>query len=178
MSVVVGFVGENGVYLAADGQATDGWQRIEMVAPKVFRCPPLVIGCVGTMRLVQILSTFLTLPKSDSHDPLDFLVRYFVPAVQEILKEHGYLQDDKIAGECLIVAGNRLFRLSDDFQVVEREGGYDAIGSGAEYALGAIEALKDHDLPADSVVSAAVKVAMAFHVGCGGRVTVLEERFR
>lgn len=184
MSVVVGLVGEDGIYLGADGQATDGWQRIEMVAPKVFRCPPLVIGCVGTMRLIQILSTFLVLPKSDGHDPLDFLVRHFVPAVQGILREHDCLQvkdgSAEIAGECecLIAAGNGLFRLSTDFQVIEREGGYDAIGSGAEYALGALEALRSHDLPGSSVVEAAVKAAIAFHMGCGGRITVLKEKFK
>ena len=49
---------------------------------------------------------------------------------------------------------------------------YYAVGSGAEFALGALHALYDGDLDAETLARRACAAAMAFNLFCGGEIDV------
>ena len=49
---------------------------------------------------------------------------------------------------------------------------YFAIGSGAQFALGALHALHDSKLGAEAIARRAVEAAIAFDTYCGGEVQI------
>ena len=72
----------------------------------------------------------------------------------------------------LIANRNGIFKVSPDMDV-SRFDQYFAIGSGAEYALGAMHSVYDALDDADEIARRGVETAGAFDVYCGGETTVL-----
>lgn len=73
----------------------------------------------------------------------------------------------------LVAHAAGIFNVSSDMDVTTFRQYY-AIGSGSDYALGAMHVLYDGDLDAEAVARRAVAAAMAFDVHCDGDVTVLD----
>ena len=75
MSCVVGVVNKGKVWMGADSAASDGEDMVSLTNHKVFFCGPLLIGCVGSIRMTQIIQYRLVvppLPGSDANkDTLD-----------------------------------------------------------------------------------------------------------
>lgn len=179
----MGLIRGQEVYLGADKRVVSGWEKRDSALAKVQKCGPVLVGWAGAIRPLQVLNTFLVLPpKALGHDALDFLLRHFVPVVQELFQSHGCLHVENGVtrvmedSDCLLAVGNRLFRMDSAFQIVEHIEFYDAIGSGAPYALGALEALRSHpELPPEAVVRTAIKVASLFCASCGDAAIVLRQ---
>ena len=72
----------------------------------------------------------------------------------------------------LVAGRGGLFKVSSDLGVTGFEQ-YAAIGSGSEYALGAIEALWNHLDDDDALIREAVKVACRLDVHCGGQIDLV-----
>lgn len=99
------------------------------------------------------------------------------------LHEHYSLVNDQCQGEeesspfgdldasFLLVNGDGIFFVSSDTAVTAFEQYY-AVGSGAEFALGALHALYDSDLDAEALARRACAAAMAFNLFCGGEIDV------
>ena len=72
----------------------------------------------------------------------------------------------------LIASQGGIFKVSSDLGVTEFKQ-YASIGSGSEYALGAIEALWDRVEDDDELVRAAVQSACRLDVHCGGETDIV-----
>ncbi len=148
MSCVVGVVNKGKVWMGADSAASDGEDMVSLTNHKVFFCGPLLIGCVGSIRMTQIIQYRLVvppLPGSDANkDTLD-LTRYmatsFVDAVQKAFRDNDFsmIHDDHSSeGVSLVGYQGHLFRMEGDLQIVERAEGFESIGCGSPYALGSL----------------------------------------
>lgn len=118
---------------------------------------------------------FANLPTYNSEDdPFEYLVKTFVPSIIQSFKDQGYLRTyDKESngqqkgGEFIIAFNGRLFTIHDDFQVEEVIDNFTAIGCGAKYALGALEAINDDPMwPQDlDRITRSLEIAEKFSAG-------------
>jgi hypothetical protein len=91
-----------------------------------------------------------------------------VDAIRKAFGAGGYTvtQEDPASGG-IFLAGiqGRVFRFENDLQVFERRGGYEAVGCGSPYALGALAVLPATMYPKDRVRTAlSVSASFAAHV--------------
>lgn len=139
MTCIVGVQKGKTVWIGADsaGTAGDMTQRIR-ADKKVFVNGEFIIGFTGSFRTGQLLRHKLVPPEHpDGKSDTDFLVTDFVDAVKACLK-------DEEGGDAqpwfLFGYRGRLYQMEGDFQVAEPAGGFEAMGSGGEVAVGVLRA--------------------------------------
>ncbi len=146
MTCIVGLVDRKTVYIGADSSSVAGWTSRVTRLPKVFRRGPFLIGYTTSFRMGQLLEHSLEVPpQGNERDDMRFMVTVFVEHVRALLKERGVSkveQNAESGGQFLVGYRARLYSVQTDYQVNEMSDGFDAVGSGAEYALGALAAMR------------------------------------
>ena len=147
MTCIVGVKTPQGVYIGGDSASTSdsGLQTI-LASSKVFFLGEegnrMLLGCTTSCRMMQLLRYELHLPPYEkSMEVEEYLVTVFINEVRDCLKSGGFAkkEDEKEEGGNFLVAfQGRLFEVQDDYQVSEPVNGYEAVGSGAKFALGAL----------------------------------------
>lgn len=177
MSVVVGLVDNGEVYMGADSlcASLDGtWVR-EDAASKVARRGQFLIGIVGKCRVSDILFGALTAMQAEP-DPDEYVRWNVVQQIRAALEIGGALKVkdgvESMEAEVLLGGYGRLFHIVSNFGVVEPKK-YHAIGSGAQYALGALHVMDGENWLPSSKLSMAVEAAAAFSPFVGGCVNGL-----
>jgi len=150
MTCIVGVAHQGAVYIAGDSAGVDGWGSMTIRADqKVFKVGEMVFGFTTSFRMGQALRYNLSVPgRTEKQTDDEYLVTQFIPAVQSCLERAGWLKTEcgrKEGGEFLLGYRGRLYRIGGDFQVGSPANGYDAVGSGFAYALGALSALTELD---------------------------------
>lgn len=152
MTCIVGVRSHSGVLLAADSQ----WSEVNIAKqardPKVVELSDLVsIGYCGSGRLGQILTYHVGISDpplgADEHE---WAVVEFVDALRGALEECGHLRIESDGDRAnlesmgdsnfLLAVRGRLFSVYEDFEVLEHDYVFDAVGSGEEVAVGAMQA--------------------------------------
>jgi hypothetical protein len=141
MSCVVGVVSEGKVWMGAVSE-----DMLSLVNRKIFFNGPLLIGCVGSIRMTQLIQYKLFVPEPPSmvvgdRDLMRYMAISFVDAVRKVFQANDFslIHDDhSTEGVSLIGYRGHLFRMEGDLQIVERVDGYEAIGCGSPYALGSL----------------------------------------
>lgn len=145
MTCIVGLVERGTVHIGGDSASVAGWTSRVTRLPKVFRRGPFLIGYTTSFRMGQLLQHALNVPLQKDADDMRFMVMTFAEAVRALLKEKGVAKIEANAesgGQFLVGYRRRLYSVQQDFQVNEMADGFDAVGSGAEYALGAMAAMR------------------------------------
>ncbi len=155
------------VYIGGDSASVAGWTARVTKLPKVFRKGPFLIGYTTSFRMGQLLEHALAVPaQKGERDDMKFMVTVFAEHVRALLKERGMAKVEAGAesgGQFLVGYRGRLYSVQSDFQVNEMADGFDAVGSGAEYALGALLALKG--LPPVARLKRALAISAHFNMG-------------
>lgn len=174
MTCVVGLVNKNRVYLGVDSASVQGWTRRASQVSKVFRRGPFLIGYTTSFRMGQLLEHHLNVaPQTDDQTDMTFMVTKFIEAVRVLLKEKGFTKiesNTEKGGQFLVGYRKHLYTIESDFQVGHMVETFDAIGSGAEFALGAMKAL-DRTAPMPRV-RRALEIAAHFNMGVCGPFTI------
>lgn len=145
MTVIIGLKHGDDVYIAADRAAVDGWNNTVSAESKVFRVGELLIGTCGSRRMAQVLRYRLDLLNQDKDQPhMDYLVNGFAYAVRSLFSNYGVMSksddgEEKFAGGMLFGYRGNLYRMANNFQIDQFTRPFDAIGSGAPFALGALQ---------------------------------------
>jgi len=180
MTCIVGLAHRGSVYIGGDSASVQGWTSRVTRLPKVFRRGAFLIGYTTSFRMGQLLQHHLEVrPQRPDEDDTEYLVVEVAERVRLLLKERGVAKveaNTESGGQFLIGYRGRLFSVQQDFQVNEMADGYDAVGSGAEYALGALRAL-DRSPPLPRLRKA-LEISAHFNMGVSGpfSVKVLRER--
>jgi hypothetical protein len=159
MTLVVGLVHGDRVYMGADSAEPLGSDLSMRQDPQVFCRRPFLIGFPGFFRMGNLLRYALVLPKYEPETDLqEFMVNEFVARVRKCFGDGGFLHRDKdtgqeLGGPFLVGYRGHLFTIQSDLRVVEALDGYDAVGIGDEAALGALYATQGED-PQPRVCSA------------------------
>lgn len=106
----------------------------------------MAVACTGDFRPQQLLKYRFTPPELGSEDVLKYLVKDFIPAVQQCFKDAGHekIDNNLETFESNLVIGflGRVFVVYPGYQVVEWQYRYFAEGSGWQYALGVFHVLE------------------------------------
>lgn len=182
MTIVAGLAVNGRVYMAADSQASSGWDCRNRKDPKVFISHDILYGFTSSYRMGQILRYHtepLDIPSAPG-DIMGFVVRTMVPQWRRLFQDHGYLKSDAgrdDSGTFMAGLRGKLFTVDSDFQVAEHTDNFAAVGCGSAYALGAMEvSYTDNnisDAECEYIVTQAVSVACKFSNGCGGEIVCL-----
>lgn len=152
MTCIAGVADGKNVWIGGDSASggEDGWAIARVVAPKVFPLQikgtnqRLLIGYTSSFRMGQIIQYHLRLPDNPIPVPgleQRYVIDPLIPLIRAALKEHGFTKiehNEETGGVFLIGLQGHLFRIDSDFHVRERLDGYEAIGCGAAFALGAL----------------------------------------
>jgi ATP-dependent protease HslVU (ClpYQ) peptidase subunit len=175
MTCIVGLAQDGKVYVGADSASSNGWMTRATKLPKVFKVGAFIIGYTSSFRMGQILQYHLEVrPQGDESDD-EYMVLGFVEAVRECLKEWGFAKVDnnvETGGQFLVGYRGRLYHVDTDFQVNEMAGGFDACGSGQQFALGVVKVLEH--LPPRERITKALEVSAYFSDGVMGPFQILE----
>ena len=161
MTCIVGLVDDGHVWMGADSASTDGWMVRECVIPKTFRLGEVLIGYSSSFRMGQVLECHLELPVAcDTTVPRLYVAGPLVEAIRSTLHRYHWATEEHNKQEgCALLVGYRghLFCIGDEYQVTEEADGYDAIGCGAKFALGAMYA--SSEIPAAERIMVGLKAA-------------------
>lgn len=142
MTCIVGIEKDGLIYIGGDSASTSGDYTTATRLEKVFIVQDFIIGHTGSMRDAQLLRYQLVVdPKPGNQDDLEYLTTVFVDAVRACLGHGGTLEVDSSVekGTTFLLGYNgRLYSVFSDMQVNADRGGYAAIGSGADWALGSL----------------------------------------
>lgn len=179
MTCVAGLIGADGaVWMGGDSAGVSDWDLMVRKDPKVFRLGDALVGFSTSFRMGQLVQYGLVLPPYDSStDLFGYMVSEVVGALRKILREGGFLkktEDREEGGIFLVALRGRLFRIDSDLQVGETTSGYDAIGCGAPYAIGALHAMEatGPDDPCKRLTMA-LEIAEAHSAGVRGPYHIL-----
>lgn len=167
MTCVIGLAQDGIVYMGGDSAVSDGWEVRQMAGEKICKIGDMLVGVTGTQRLMQLIQYHVqpgVHPEGMSDEC--YLVSIFLADVRRVLKEHGHteIKDgvEGMDGALLIGYRGYLYCVGAHYQLTGYADGFDAIGSGREYALGAMIIL--HGVQPEQRIEAALKAAAYF---CG-----------
>jgi ATP-dependent protease HslVU (ClpYQ) peptidase subunit len=172
MTCIAGVVSDGKVYIGGDsaGVNADGHLQLRK-DPKVFLTGDYLIGVSGSWRVCQKLR-FTEFTSPPEHiDPFNFAVSIFMDELRDLFKD-----TPERDFELLVGFQGRLFHIYGLSQVSEEIADYEACGSGAQVARGAMYAMDLHSehLDPDMRVNAALEAAERFCSGVRGPFNILE----
>jgi hypothetical protein len=170
MTCIVGIVHHGIVTIGGDSAGTDAWSQQSIRRdPKVFQRDGFIFGCTSSYRMTNLLCYSFDIPARPALEHPDALEKYmataFIDAVRECLKEGGYAkqkQEREKGGTFLVGVQGRLFCVDSDYQVKETLIGYDAVGNGGRFALGAFYATQSLEMAPQKRLEMALQAA-AYH---------------
>ena len=167
MSVIVGLIEDKTVYMGADSIAVDeNGGTLVNTYPKLFRNGDFLIGYSGSIRLGQLLQCAFKPPvfevpsQNVPYGIASFMITEFIPALQECI-EKAKLKEDDSKSIMLIGFYGRLFCIyGQNYQIEESaDAPYNAIGCGADIAIGSLWTTRNKDYTGRTRVELALQAA-------------------
>ena len=151
MTTIVGVQNADGCVIASDSRVAEGgkvYTHPEMV--KAVERGNYIIGGAGDYRALQVVLHGWQPPLVSAkakQNLYEFVINKVAPSLKSTLTEAGIEfnkssdnDDDKFELSLLIGINGTLFEIDSDFAVAMNDTGLYAIGSGGDYALGALHA--------------------------------------
>ena len=155
MTVIVGLVADDGtIYMGGDSAGTyENGDQYVIANPKVFypkHAPWFVIGISGTLRFGQPLQYQFKPPLPPANvDMLEYMSTTFIASLKKCFRDAGVLAADRHGQDMdhsfLVGYQGALYRVESNFQILKVRDNYIALGSGENFALGAMFATKGQD---------------------------------
>lgn len=165
MTCIVGLEHDGGVTIGGDSAAAADDLVDVVTAPKVFRVGEYLIGYCESFRMGQLLAYRLRVPEQKYADDLEHLSTVFVDRVREVLHKGGVAKstesEETNVGSFLLGYRGHLYSVESDYAVLRSVRGYQAVGCGADLAIGSIASTTG---PAEKRVRFALGIA-ATHSG-------------
>lgn len=168
MTCVVGALDHGRVIIGADSAGSDGQAVISRADPKVALVgSQFVMGFAGSFRAWQVIR-FQFQPPEFKRGALDkYMSTTFVDHLRKCLADNMVAERkdnvEESPANFLVGCKGRLFQIEGDYQVGESVHPFDAIGCGAQVALGAMHARKEGSVRAR--ILAALKASSTFTEG-------------
>lgn len=185
MSIVVAITKNNRTVMASDTMGFYGSQRVPTDNSKVVkirRVGTALLAMTGWTVYDNIFEDFLAQEKTPALGSSKEIFTFFLGLWKELHERYPFVNDqadnkDSPFGDLdasfLIANGSGIYKISSDTNV-SRFDKYYAIGSGSDYALGAVFTTYDRSDDAADLARRAVETAMNFDVYCGGEIDLYE----
>lgn len=173
ITCIVGYIEDGVTWIGGDSLGSNGYSKTVRKDNKVFGLKDTIHGVIGytsSFRMGQLLQYKNGLIDSRDEDKVDheYLVTRFIPNVIDTLESGGYSRSnngEKSGGTFLLGYKDRLYKIESDYQVGETQDNFDACGCGEEFALGALEILKDSPIGVNHKILRALRAASKFSTG-------------
>lgn len=177
MTAIVGIVEEGKVWIGGDSAGVGGLSMQTRSDPKVFTNGEFLIGYTSSFRMGQILEHHLSSPVPyEGEAGMAYMVKRFIPAVKQALKEHGFQQSENgqdIGGTFLVGYRGELYEIESDYQVARVQQRYHAVGCGRDLALGSLFTTNQYDIDPEERIEIALNAAAEFSAGVRAPFTIL-----
>lgn len=165
MTTIIGVQGDGFAVVCADSRISDmelGGTHVTTLregSSKVATNGKYILGAAGDVRAINLLHHVFqppTPPPNLKGKKLDqFITAKFIPALRECFDQHGYSTPDKEekehvaeqASTILVVIHGTIYVVDGDYSWASDAYGIYALGSGAPYALGAMQILTKNRKP-------------------------------
>lgn len=181
MTAIVGFTHNKTVYIAGDSLGSNGEEKFEYKASKVFKNNNFIFGYTDSFRFGEILEYEFVPPEHKAGiEDKAYLVTAFIPKLRETLERCKYVKADDKCGNGFFLMGykGRLYKVQGDWSVLEPAEGYSAVGSGSSFCIGAMTVLKDLKLSPFEKVIKAIESASKHNPFVGGKINVKFENYK
>lgn len=178
MTCVVGVVKDGIVYMGADSAESAGWS-IRDTDQKIFKVGEFLIGQSGSVRAGQLVQYMMSVERQSARtDDMCYMVMVFAESVRTVQKEHGKanIESNKEDSNLELLIGYRgnLYRLYGDYTIRSCKNGFDAIGSGGDFAVGVLAALSD--LSPKKRIRKALKISAQYALEVRGPFYVVKSK--
>lgn len=155
MTAIVGIQKSGRVWLGGDSAATSGDLSQRVIGDsKVFIVGDIAFGVCGLPKVMDVLRDAIKYPRQTGNDSRSFMTNELIPAIKNALKHHGCVQNDEFHGSALIGYRGLLYCLEGNFQIITNAYGFDAVGSGADIAIGSLHATRSTRNPHKRILMA------------------------
>lgn len=170
MTTIIGMQWPWGCEIAADGRTSeDGRPFNGRSMVKVVARGEYLLAAAGSGGACDYITHAWRPPAYKGGDVYEFLVSHFSPTLQKALSTNGFSpQNEEGVGTSILVAvAGEVFQIATDGTVMQDVDGTYGIGTGAPYAIGAIEAGADID--------EALRIAAQYDIYTGEPFTILKQ---
>jgi hypothetical protein len=172
MTCVIAVKDSGIVYMGADSAGSNGYTIRSRVDPKLHTVGPFMFGFTTSFRMGQLLAHAFVAPDRDPRVSVEkFMSTTFINAIRDCLKVGGWAKKEKETeegGNFLVAYEGRIFNIESDYQVGESALPYEAVGCGAETAMGSLFTTQSMRMDATDRITVALRAAEAFSCGvCG-----------
>ena len=181
MTTIVGVQAANGCVIASDSRVAEGgkvYTHPDMV--KAVERGSYIIGGAGDYRALQVALHGWQPPVVNAkakQNLYEFVINKVAPSLKSTLVEAGIEfnkgsedSDNKFELQLIIGINGTLFEIDSDFAVAMNNTGFYAVGSGGDYALGALHA--------GVTVLDAMKIAAINNNGTSAPFHILEQEIK
>jgi ATP-dependent protease HslVU (ClpYQ) peptidase subunit len=184
MSIVVAVRKRGQTCLAADSQNNFGSHQVpgdNSRVRKVRRVGEALLGATGWGIYDNILDELLRADADPKLESRERVFDFFLGLWKALHERYPFVNDQaekddspfgNVDASFLVASAAGILYVASDLSVTPFEK-YFAIGSGADFALGAAYNLYDQDLTAEEIAVRCVETAVAFNVYCGGETRSL-----
>lgn len=169
------------VIIGWDSLATSGNEQASLVNPKAVVNNGIVFLVGGSTVAIDLIEE-LELPEYDGTSPRMWLIKHVAPKLREMVEENDFLTNSKgniNIGVLAVIAG-QAFEFDGTFSPSQNTDGIYTVGSGGDYARGALYALRNpfHDTGLTNTdltredVLVALEAASAIDAFTGGALSV------
>ena len=185
MSIVVAVKKGREVVVAADSLQTFGSEKPaagNVSISKIRRVGPTLIASTGWGLYDNILGDYLSGKRTVRLSTQQEVFRFFLEFWHVLHKKYSFVNDQchekdspfgGLDASFLVVTGKSIFNVSGDMSVTEFLK-FHAIGSGCDYAIGAMHVLHGQSLDAGEIARQAVEAAIEHNIYCGGEIIFLK----
>ena len=180
MSVAVAVKKGRTIAIAADTQESFGDRRVLRVdhaTSKILKIGSSFLGQTGWGLYENILRDYLARAGTPRLRTEREIFSFFNRFWKRMRRDYSFVNDQSVGEDkspfadldaaFLVANANGIFHVTGQMSVT-RFTRFDAIGSGASYALGAMHAIYDGPLRAEEIARRACSAAVHFDVSCGG----------
>lgn len=176
MTCIVALLDKDTLYMGGDSAGVAGLSITIRKDPKVFLNGHFLIGFTTSFRMGNLLRyKFKPLEQTAQQSDMEYMVTTFIDTARTCFKENGFGDKEGSEGGTFLVGyRSQLYTIGTDYQVAIPADAYDAVGSGADLALGAMYANQKSKLTPEQRVIQALEAAATFNAGVAAPFYVLK----
>jgi len=176
MTCIVALKDNGRIYMGADSAITFGNVILDLNIPKIHKVGKFILGYAGHVKVGQIIkSNFIETEEQGKESDLEYIIKK-VGEIKTILNDNGigHIENNQEwqSNDILIAYKKEMYRVGSWYSVSTFRHDYISIGSGEEYALGALYA--GASLSPRTRITQALEAAAKFSKGVCGPFMYLE----
>jgi ATP-dependent protease HslVU (ClpYQ) peptidase subunit len=179
LTIVIGIRNNDEIMFGGDRCVSNG-QKNMSAFPKIFKKKNMLFGVAGQLLLIQHLKYNFKIPThSKGVSDEKYMNTIFINELRKCFENNRASQIEKNQEEMFssIIVGykNKLYLISTNFCVSEFNSSFIAIGSGKQYAIGALETdIERRGYVDEDSIRTAIEIAARYNFWCDNNVDIIK----